>query len=81
MRKRKTHKSVIERDILIVDTLTKTGMRRGELAAFYVGDLVLTGDRPAHTVHAGKGAKDRVIPLAPTIRERLASYGLGRPPT
>ena len=81
MRKRKTHKLVTERDILIVDTLTKTGMRRGELAALRVDDLVLTGDRPALTVHAGKGAKDRVIPLAPTIRERLANYVRGRPPT
>ena len=81
MRKRKTHKSGIERDILIVDTLAKTGMRRGELAALRVGDLVLAGDRPALTVHAGKGAKDRVIPLTPIIRERLANYVRGKPGT
>ncbi len=77
MRRRQTHKSAITRDILIVDTLVRTGLRRAELANLRVGDLVFAGDHPALTVHAGKGAKDRVVPV---IADRLERYVRGKAP-
>jgi len=74
LRGKKTHKKTIERDILLVQTGRKTGLRAGELAALKVGDLQLKGDDPSIFVHEGKGLKDRVVPLIPFIRDKLASF-------
>ncbi len=71
---KKTHKKTIERDILLVQMGRKTGLRAGELASLKVGDLQLKGDDPTLFVHGGKGNKDRVVPLVPFIRDKLAGF-------
>ena len=45
MQSRKTHKAIIERDILLVELDRMTGLRRSELANLKVGDLNLRGNR------------------------------------
>ncbi len=41
MRSKKTHKGVIERNLLIIALATKTGLRRAELANLLVADINL----------------------------------------
>jgi len=43
MASKKTHKKMIERNLLIVETACKTGLRRGELAGLLVGDVTSKG--------------------------------------
>ena len=78
---RKTHKKKAARDILLVETAYHTGLRRGELSGLEFGDLQLEGGSPSLRVRRGKGAKDRVVPLNPYIRNRLATAAEGKKPT
>ncbi len=57
-------------------------MRREELSKNHlkVGDLQLDGERPCLRVRKGKGEQDRVIPLNPYIREKLALFVAGKKP-
>jgi integrase/recombinase XerD len=71
---KKTHKKSIGRDIHLIQMGRMTGLRAGELANLKVRDLQLKGDDPIVIVHEGKGAKDRVVPLNPYLREKLASF-------
>ena len=80
IRERKTHKKKIERDILLCQMGRMTGLRAGELAALKVRDLGLKGNDPTVFVHEGKGNRDRVIPLMPYIRARLAAFTEGMRP-
>jgi integrase len=73
---KKTHKKIIERDTLLVELGWRTGLRRAELANLEARDI--------HTdflaVRHGKGQKDRLIPLTPTIAEKLHSFTTGMKP-
>ncbi len=73
---KKTHKKVIARDTLLVELGWRTGLRRAELSNLEARDI--------HTdflvVQHGKGQKDRVIPLTPTIAEKLHNFIVGMKP-
>ena len=59
-------------------TLYGTGMRRSELAHLKVGDI--DSQRMIIRVVAGKGGKDRDLPLSPTLLETLREYWHWRKP-
>lgn len=61
-----------ERDQLIILTLAYTGLRRAELLDLRVSDINFRSQ--LLYVRAGKGDKDRAIPLLPELSKRLASY-------
>jgi integrase/recombinase XerD len=68
--KKRSHKGCIERDQLMVLLDWKSGLRRAELANLLVRDV--HGD--AVIVRGGKGKKDRVVPLPPTVAARLREF-------
>ena len=79
MRQKRSHKKLLERDVLLVETGYHTGLRRSELSPnLEVGDLQLSGDSPRLLVRHGKGNKDRVVYLNGYIRDRLAAFTKGR---
>ena len=69
LRNHKTHKSSVFRDLVLVDTAIKTGLRRSELANLLVCHVDISDSRLI--VVAGKGRKDRVIPLCESLRQDL----------
>lgn len=73
-----THRGILERDLLILDTMAMTGMRRGEIVNLKVSDLYFNDGRSLLMVKNGKGGKDRCIPLNPTIAQRLKQYIVDR---
>jgi integrase len=73
---KKTHKASIVRDSLLVALAVKTGMRRSEMANLKVRDI-----HPDFlVVRNGKGGKDRIIPLAPSVALRLQNFIRGMKP-
>jgi len=78
MRSKKTHKKVIERNILLIDVGIKTGLRRAELANLKVGDINLA--QRYLTVRMGKGMKDRIVDLTPSLSLSLEAYLKGKGP-
>lgn len=60
-----------QRDALVVLMLYATGIRRAEISGLTVDRLDLDGGVMRVT---GKGDRDRMIPLAPKLRERLEWY-------
>jgi integrase len=83
---KKTHKGVIVRDTLLIETAYKTGLRRAELAHLKPQDL----HENTLIVRQGKGQKDRMVPLTPDLARRLHAlakdvkpgqtlFGLGAP--
>jgi len=62
-----------ERDKLIVRLLADTGMRLGELRALRVDDLVSRGRERFLRVR-GKGSRERLVPLQPSLYARLERY-------
>jgi integrase/recombinase XerD len=67
---KQTHKGCIVRDSLLVELALKTGMRRSELANLEPKDI----HADFLVVIGGKGGKDRMIPLAPVIAQRLKNF-------
>ena len=55
--------------MVLVDTAIKTGLRRSELANLLVCRVDISDSRLI--VVAGKGRKDRVIPLCESLRQDL----------
>jgi integrase len=78
IRRRKTHKGLIERDLLIVHTLRLTGIRRSELAHLKVEHLDF--QTRFLTIRKGKGEKDRIVPLADSLRVELERFCRGKSP-
>jgi len=76
MRSKKTHKKVIERNILIIEVGIKTGLRRAEIANLKVSEINLA--RRYLTVRMGKGMKDRIVDLAPSLALSLEVYLKGK---
>jgi integrase/recombinase XerD len=72
IRNRKTHKKLIQRDILLVRTLRYTGIRRAEAAHLRTGDIDFAGR--VLMVRGGKGCKDRPIPLLDSLRTEMQTY-------
>jgi site-specific recombinase XerD len=68
--------TLFRRTLLI--TLYGTGMRRSELAHLKVGDI--DSQRMIIRVVAGKGGKDRDLPLSPALLETLREYWRWRKP-
>jgi integrase len=63
-----------ERDRLILQVLSETGLRAGELARLRIGDLEADPYR-RHSLHVrGKGAKDRLVPISPALYRGLRRY-------
>lgn len=56
----------------MLQVLYGTGLRVSELVGLRIGDI--DSGRNTITVHRGKGAKDRQIPLSPTLLELLRGY-------
>jgi len=72
---RAVHKSGNERDIALIEVLSGTGIRVGELLALQVGDLIDLDKRSAHLiVRQGKNKSYRTIPLTKTVRQALSDY-------
>ena len=64
-----THKDSIFRDLMIIETAIKTGMRRAELANLLVRHINFGSG--SLTVVAGKGSRDRVIPVSKKLELAL----------
>lgn len=60
------------RDRAILEVLYGTGIRNAELRALELTDLDPVGE--TLTVHAGKGSRDRVVPLGPVAAEIVRDY-------
>ena len=72
MTNRGSHRSLVKRDLLLVQLGLKTGLRRAELSALEIRDIHL--DQELIVVRNGKGGKDAVIPLNSGIKAMLANY-------
>jgi site-specific recombinase XerD len=70
-----------KRNLAIVLLLRHTGLRVGELCALRVEDITLSERKGAVRVHAGKGDKDRTLPLSSDVRTALSTYLPVRPTT
>lgn len=59
---------------VVVVTLLHTGIRAGELAALKASDIVEVQGRWKLHIHAGKGLKDRVVPLTEPCLAALRAW-------
>jgi site-specific recombinase XerD len=66
------------RDLVIVSTLLRTGLRVSELATVEVRDAEISERKGVLSVREGKGGKARQIPLDNRTRQVLASYLMER---
>jgi len=78
VRDKQTHKGCGFRDLVLVETAVKTGLRRGELANLRVRDIDFIAQRLK--VVGGKGEKNRVIPLHPSLSNKLRNLCSGMRP-
>jgi integrase/recombinase XerC len=67
------------RDAVVVTLLLNTGLRVSELANLKTSDLLLTERKATLTVRAGKGTKQRVLPLNKDARQMLEQWLAVRP--
>jgi integrase/recombinase XerD len=68
-----------ERDKLIVRLLADTGIRVGELCSLEPANVISGSDGRAFLKVFGKGAKERLVPMAPQLVRRLEQYQRVRP--
>jgi len=68
--KKRSHKDCVERDQLMVLLAWRSGLRRAELANLLVRDI----HEESLIVRAGKGKKDRMIPLTHDVAARLHQF-------
>ena len=66
---KRTHKKSTFRDLVLIETAIKTGMRRSELANLLVAHVNFEASRII--VINGKGSKDRTIPMGSNLRKEL----------
>jgi site-specific recombinase XerD len=71
---RRTDQSGHRRDHAILMTLRHTGLRVSELCDLRVGDVVTSERKGTLTVRAGKGMKQRTVPLNTDVRRAIATY-------
>ena len=72
IRAKKSHKRIITRDLLLIDLLYESGLRRAEAANLVVGDIIYA--RGELLVRDGKGHKDRRVPLSDDMLPRLQEF-------
>ena len=68
-----------KRNLAILLTLRHSGVRVGELCNLRLGDVTISERKAQLLVRAGKGNKDRVIPLKNDARQAIGSYLAVRP--
>ena len=56
---------------LAIMLMWRAGLRVSETIAIEPADLTLDSDRPTIRVRSGKGAKSRIVPMHPTLKEVL----------
>src|SRR5215213_4841357 len=71
---RRSEQSGNRRDHAILMTLRHTGLRVAELCDLRVGDVTTSERKGTLTVRAGKGMKQRTVPLNADVRRALAIY-------
>ena len=76
IKSKQSHKKSIDRDLTLLETARKTGMRRSELGNLKVQDVNL--DKNRIYVRGGKGDRDRVIPMHPDLIEGLSELVRGK---
>ncbi len=78
MEMRRSFREDIPRDTLLVLFLGRTGLRREEAAELKISDIQL-GDKPQVMVRAGKGGKDRAVPILPELLQPISDFTGGKP--
>ncbi len=68
------------RDAVTVVLMLNTGLRVSELCALRLNDLLITERKTTLTVRAGKGTKQRTLPLNKEARQMLEEWLVVRPP-
>ena len=76
IKSKQSHKKSIDRDLTLLETARKTGMRRSELGNLKVQDVNL--DKNRIYVRGGKGDRDRVIPIHSDLLEGLSGLVRGK---
>jgi integrase/recombinase XerD len=76
MKSKKTHKKVIDRNLLIIELAIKTGLRRNEIHHLSVKDINL--ERGYIEVREGKGQKDRIVDLTASLQQSLTIFIKGK---
>lgn len=67
------------RDAVVVTLLLNTGLRVSEVANLHVSDILMTERKAALTVRAGKGGKQRSVPINSEARRLLDEWISIRP--
>ena len=75
IKSKQSHKKSIGRDLTLLETAKRTGMRRRELGDLKVKDVAL--DKNRLYVRGGKGDKDRVIPIHAELKGSHAELKTG----
>ncbi len=71
-----------ERDRLVLTVLADCGLRNSELCSLTLSDIIRRDRRQAFLRVHGKGSRDRLVPLPPTLLRGLERYERhGRPGT
>jgi site-specific recombinase XerD len=68
-----------ERDKLIIRLLADTGIRVGELCSLEPANIITGADQRAFLKILGKGPRNRLVPIAPKLAQRLETYQRFRP--
>jgi site-specific recombinase XerD len=71
---RRSAQSGNRRDHALLMTLRHTGIRVAELCDLRIGDVVTSDRKGTLTVRAGKGMKQRTVPLNADVRKTIATY-------
>jgi site-specific recombinase XerD len=71
---RRSAQSGNRRDHATLMTLRHTGIRVAELCDLRIGDVVTSERKGTLTVRAGKGMKQRAVPLNADVRRAIATY-------
>lgn len=74
-------KRAARRDYALITLMLHTGLRAGEVCALTLGDLTLSDRKGQLVVQAGKGSKQRTLPLNQPVREALTNWLEVRPAT
>jgi len=78
MELRRSFRGDITRDKLLALLLGRTGLRREEAAELKISDIQL-GNKPQVMVRAGKGGKDRAVPILPELLQPISDFIAGKP--
>jgi site-specific recombinase XerD len=72
---RTVHRAGDLRDSAMIEVLSGTGIRVGELLGLHTGDIIALDKRSAHLiVRQGKYGNYRTVPLTKTVRQAITAY-------